>query len=152
MDTAFLDTTRIRRGRSNNGTRSVTDDQIDALLESGLAAADGAGTRPWHFVVIRDDALRKQVSAALRQHPSLERASVFVAPTIRQSPGVQTSLDLGAVLESMPVGALSTPLSAIWIGDANNLLWPAAEEVLLRQLRLPSSLQLRIPGLIALGP
>jgi len=44
------------------------------------------------------------------------------------------------------------PLSAIWIGETTNLLWPAAEDVLLRQLPLPNPLQLRIPGLIALGP
>lgn len=151
MDKALVDTIRTRRRRPRRGLSPVTDDQIDALLEMGLSASTGQGVRPWHFVVIREEPLCRRVSEALRNYPSLEEASVMVAATVRSTVQGPLSVDLGAFAEGMLVGARTMDLSAVWVGEPTNLLWPVVEDILFQELQMPVQLGVRIPGLMALG-
>ena len=151
MNKVFSGTRRVGRRPRGASARSITDAQINALLEMGLAASNGHERRPWHFVVIRDQGLRQRVSDALRGYPPLEVASVMIAPTVRPAPTLATGEDLSALVESIFAGARSLALRALWIGEPTNSLWPLAEEMLLEQLNIPVALGVRIPGLIGLG-
>ena len=153
MDKALVNTIRTRRRRPRPGLLPVPDDQINALLEIGLSASNGQGARPWHFVVIREEPLRRRVSDALRNYPSLEDASVMVAATVRSAArgSVSTDLGLGAFAEGMLVGAQTMELGAVWVGEPTTLLWPVVEDMLLQELQIPVQLGVRIPGLMALG-
>jgi len=60
----FTKLTRERRSVRNFTDQKVEQKKIDAILETALRAPSGRGSRPWHFVVVTDEAVKEKLSAA----------------------------------------------------------------------------------------
>lgn len=139
MDKEVLDTIRTPRRRPRGGLRPT-------LLEMVLSASEGHAARPWHFIVIRDGGLRRRISDALQGHPSLDKAFVMVATTVRSGSGSGVSVDLDPVAQGMLVAARSMALGGVWASEPSSRLWPVVEAILLQELKIPGQLGIRMPG------
>ena len=141
----------IRRRRSVRRftSESVTDAQVEYLLKCAMMAPSRLNRRPWHFVVIRDDATRRLLAESLRLHPYLEEAQVVIA--LCADPRVSSTwmLDVAAAAENLLLSAAAIGLGAIWVGDPGSVMWERSEEVLREQLRAPD--YVKALGLIAVG-
>ena len=47
--------------------RPVTDEQLDQVLQAAIHGPSGSNTQPWHFIVIRDQAVKDAVSEAYEE-------------------------------------------------------------------------------------
>jgi nitroreductase len=69
---------------SRRSIRKYTDEPVDeatvdALLESARLAPSGNNTQPWHFIVVRDPAIRKALATASHDQQWMLTAPVFIA-------------------------------------------------------------------------
>jgi nitroreductase len=68
-----------RRSIRKYTDEAVDDDVIEALIESARLAPSGSNTQPWHFIVVRDPAVRQAVAAASHDQQWMLTAPVFIA-------------------------------------------------------------------------
>lgn len=151
MEDTVLDTIRKRRTIRKYADREVTDEQIDTLLEMAMTAPNRLNRQPWHFIVIRDDALQKSLANLLGLHPYLEQAPVLIAAAVRPSASTTWQMDISAAIENMLIAATAMGLGTAWVGEPGSVLWAMAEEMLHDALHIPTELDLRIPALVAVG-
>jgi nitroreductase len=108
-----------RRSIRKYTDETVTDEQVETLLKAAMAAPSAANKQPWHFIVVRDQALRE---AFTQFHPH--------SAMLREAPvGIlvcgDTELELGdgywvqdcsAATENLLVAAHALGLGAVWLG------------------------------------
>jgi nitroreductase len=97
----------------------VTDDQVETLLKAAMAAPSAANKQPWHFVVVRDQALREAFAGFHPHAQMLPEAPVGVLIC------GDTELELGdgywlqdcsAATENLLLAAHAIGLGAVWLG------------------------------------
>ncbi|MBU2499579.1 MAG: nitroreductase family protein [Proteobacteria bacterium] len=60
----FTELMRNRRSVRKFAFRQVEQEKINAVIEAALRSPSGRGSRPWHFVVVKDKALLEKLSVA----------------------------------------------------------------------------------------
>lgn len=95
----------------------VSEEDIKALLEAGMAAPSARNLQPWHFVVIRK---REKLNKLAEIHPyadMLKQATLCIAvcadPDISPRYWVQ---DCSAATENILIAAANLGLGAVWLG------------------------------------
>lgn len=97
----------------------VTEGEVRRLLEAGMAAPSAGDERPWHFVVIRERALREQVPSF---HPYAQMvAEAPVAVLVCGEQGLEKHKgywvqDCSAATENILIEAVELGLGAVWLG------------------------------------
>ncbi|MBN1218244.1 MAG: nitroreductase family protein [Anaerolineae bacterium] len=134
---SMLDMMRKRRTIRQFTDEDVSPEQVETLLEMAMCAPNRLDRRPWHFVVIRDKELQKQLAGILRVHPYLEKAPVLIA--VCGLPDVSRTwlMDISAATENMVLAATALGLGATWLGCPGDVLWDRCEKMLLNALGIP---------------
>jgi len=151
MTDEILNTIRKRRTIRRYTDQDLSDDQIDTLLEIAMTAPNRLNRQPWHFIVIRDKDLQRQLADFLGLHPYLEQAPAVIAAAARPKLSSTWQMDLSAAIENMMIAATAMGLGTAWVGEPGSVLWTMAEEMLHDALHIPPELKVRIPALIAVG-
>lgn len=111
----------------------ISSDQLQVILDAGLAAPSARNTQPWHFTAVQDEALLARVNDAFcqeakRQMPEETRFagegySVFHhAPTVifLSCPPLEDEMyaqtDVGIAIENMALAAHSLGLGSVILG------------------------------------
>lgn len=149
MTDSLLDLIRQRRTIRRFTEASVSDEHIDALVELAMCAPTRLNRQPWHFVIIRDKALQRQIAELLRIHPYIEQASALIAVCGVPRASTTWLMDVSAATENLLLAVTALGLGASWIGAPDTTLWNMLEEHLHDTLRIP--LDVRIPVLVAVG-
>lgn len=143
---ALLGRRSIRRFES----REVEEERISLLLECACAAPSAAGTRPWHFVVVRD---RGRLDALAQAHPygkMLFQAPLAVVvcgdPEKSDLARLYWEEDCSAAMENLLVAAHALGLGGVWLGVQHT---PQREAALRVILSIPETV--RVLGVAALG-
>ena len=79
MTEEMFDLIRSRRTIRRFTDERVSDKQVETLLEMAMCAPNRLDRQPWHFVIIRNKELQKQIGDAYRVRPYVEQASVLIA-------------------------------------------------------------------------
>ena len=130
MNEDMLDVIRKRRTIRKFTDKDVSDEQVETLLEMAMCAPNRLNRQPWHFVVIRDKELQKQLADLLRVHPYLEKAPVVIAVCGLPKASATWIMDVSAATENMLLAATATGLGAAWVGAPDTVLWDLCEEAL----------------------
>jgi nitroreductase len=69
---------RERRATPHFDSSPVLDEDLEKILDAGLAAPSGFNLQPWRFVVIRDPERRKKLREAAMGQPRVEEAPVIL--------------------------------------------------------------------------
>lgn len=125
----------------------VTAEELQALLEAGMAAPSARNARPWHLVSVTD---KDTLTALANAHPygkMLAQAALAIAvcgdPTISANHWVQ---DCSAATQNILIAAAGLSLGAVWLGCHPN----ADREVAIRAvLGIPEDIG--VLSLIAIG-
>ena len=149
MSEKLLDVMRKRRTIRKFTDEDVSEEQVETLLEMAMCAPSRLNRQPWHFVVIRDKDLQKQMAGVLRIHPYLETAPVVIAVCGLPDASLTWMMDVSAATENMLLAATDMGLGAAWVGAPDTVLWDLLEEALCDALAIP--LNARIPVLVAVG-
>lgn len=95
---------------------AITRDDIQGLLEAGMAAPSASNKRPWHFVVSSD---RPTLEALAGGHPfgkMLARAPLAIAVCADPSLSRWWTQDCSAATENILLAASELGLGAVWLG------------------------------------
>lgn len=145
----IFDAIATRRSVRKYTDRPVTDEDIRTVLEAAMMAPSAGNAQPWHFVVVRDAALRARV-AELNVYAAMARtapAGILVCGDLHleKYPGFWVQ-DCSAAIQNLLLAAHGLGLGAVWTG-----IHPVAEreEGFRRAFGLPAEV---VPlGYIVLG-
>jgi nitroreductase len=136
-----------RRSIRQYTAEPVTVEEIQTLLEAGMAAPSASNRRPWHMVTVTD---RETLVALAQAHPHgkmTARAGVAIAvcgdPSISPRYWVQ---DCAAATENILVAATALGLGSVWLGCHPN---EDRERAIRRVLGIPE--EIGILSLISIG-
>ena len=102
--------------------KDVPDELVDQVLTAAIHAPSGSNTQPWHFIVIRDQAVKNAISEVYEE----ARAAAY-GTTPPSAGGVRQPLAAAPVLI---VACVNTPASghAGRIGNTNGILALASRQ------------------------
>lgn len=91
----------------NFNTVPVTDDQIDLIIKCGIKAPSARNMQPWHFTVVRDETLMKQIVSNI-----IPGNILIVVSGVESNEGRTPDFDCGLATENMFLGATALGLGA----------------------------------------
>ena len=111
-----LDIVFARRSIRQYTDELLTEDEIQALLEAGMAAPSGRNIRPWHMITVTD---KVTLAVLAKAHPYAKMAAHAAAaivvcgdPTASPNLWVQ---DCSAATENILIAAAALGLGAVWV-------------------------------------
>lgn len=135
MENAVLSAILNRRSIRAYKPEQITDEQLEAILNAGLAAPSARNSQPWHFTAVQNqemltrinEAFRtqmlKEADDAARAHFGSDAYSVFFhAPTVifiscPPTAGMKyAETDTGIAIENMALAAYSLGLGSVILG------------------------------------
>jgi nitroreductase len=66
-DADFFDVVRSQRGIRRYAPDEVPDDVVRQIIEAATWAPSGSNRQPWHFIVIRDDGVKRRLGEIYRE-------------------------------------------------------------------------------------
>ncbi|BAV92101.1 nitroreductase family protein [Candidatus Desulfovibrio trichonymphae] len=129
-----------RRSIRKYTTEPVSDEDVTLLLKAAMLAPSAHNCRPWHFVVVRDAAVRKSIA---ERHPYAKMAAeapvvIVVCANLNEEkePGFWVQ-DCSAATENIMLAARGKNLGTVWCG-----LHPMKDraKVIRETLNLPSNI------------
>lgn len=116
-----------RRSIRKFTSEEVSDADLEIMLRAAMVAPSGHNSQPWHFVVVRDKALRASIASS---HPHAKMATeapvaivVCANPAEAREPRYWQQ-DCTAALENMLLAARGKNIGTVWCG-----LYPLEERV-----------------------
>ena len=123
MNNPVLEAIADRRSIRGYKPEQITQEQLDVLLRAGEQAPSAKNQQPWHFTVVRDKAILKEISDETGKKMKREGdADIFYgAPTViilscDPDGHPWTRLDCGIAVENMALAAHSIGLGSVIIG------------------------------------
>jgi nitroreductase len=97
--------------------RPVSDADLKALLEAGMAAPSASNRKPWHFVAVTEPAMLAQLAAIHPYGKVLSSAGLCIAVCGDRdiSPDFWVQ-DCSAATENILVAAAMLGLGSVWLG------------------------------------
>lgn len=144
------DAIRARRSIRKYKSDPVPEQHIRQLLDSAMLAPSAKNTRPWEFAVVRDRALREQITQVSPYAKPVLAAPVAIVVSARPDLGTTPvpfwQQDCGAAIQNLLLEAVELGYGTCWCG-----LYPMEE----RSMAVKALLGLtgdQVPlGVIALG-
>jgi nitroreductase len=118
----FYEVLRARRSIRKFKKAPVEQDKIDRMLEAVRLAPSAKNIQPWHFLVIRDEAVKRALGEAyprewFAQAPVLICACGEPAKAwVRRDGKSYLDVDVGIAFEHLVLAAASEGLATCWIG------------------------------------
>lgn len=141
---------KSRRSVRSYKTDPVSEDKLVKILDAARLAPSGKNGQPWRFLVVRDQALRKELIPACRKQAFIADAPIVIVACAKESECYQNhggymksfSVDIGIAFDHLMLTAAAEGLGTCWIG--------AFEEEKVKQvLNIPADL--RVVALTPLG-
>ena len=121
MESLRIDNLFARRSIRRFTDQPVSEEQIETLLKAAMAAPSAGNRKPWHFVVVTDQATREALAAAHPHAAMLPGAPLCIVPcgepglSFADQPGYWIQ-DVAAATENMLLAAVGLGLGAVWCG------------------------------------
>ena len=121
MFMSLVDVVLTRRSIRRYEEKEIPKDVLDKILEAGRQAPSAANRQPWHFVVITDYEIKKELSKGLFNRHIKDSAVTIVGCAYtglwhigtRRWSIVSTSI----ALQNMVIVAWAMGVGSCWIGD-----------------------------------
>ncbi len=125
--------------------KQVPDSVIEKILRAGMAAPTAANKQPWHFVVIKNQAIKDSIVSDFKYAKMVGNSAFDIVVCGNMSSTMDSDtptagnwvLDCSAASENMLLAAHAQGVGAVWCG-----VYPEADriEILSRILALPDTL------------
>jgi nitroreductase len=112
----ILEVIKTRRSIRKYTPDSITEQEIDKILEAGRWAPSADNSQPWKFIVLRDPERRKKLADILTWGKFISQAASGIAVTVNPKTSECPVQDGAAATQNMLLEAHSLGLGACWIG------------------------------------
>lgn len=97
---------------------AVPDEHIHTILEAAMMAPSALNTRPWEFIVVKSETIKKQL---LEAHPFCRLETASIAIVVCARPDLQPGhgywpQDCGAAIQNILLQALDLGYGTCWCG------------------------------------
>src|SRR5512139_934981 len=90
----------------------VSDQELDMILEAARQAPSGENAKPWRFIVVKDEALRKKMGAVAGGGSGRRFTAEFVTKKMQERfSGLQDEAKKRAAFEKLTSGQVSAFLA-----------------------------------------
>lgn len=123
----------IRERRSIRKYKSdpISDEDLNVILQAGRWAPSASNKQPWHFIVVRDQAKRKQLADAHAYGRFMAESPVVIVVLGDQSKHPKYYLaDPHNAVQNMLLAAYSLGLGTCWMGVRDTDIEPQFRELL----------------------
>jgi len=130
---ALVDTVLNRRSIRRYETRQIAKDVLDKILEAGRQAPSAANKQPWHFIVLTDSEIKKELAKGLFNR-FIKDAPVTIVGCAHKDliAGKWSIVSTTIALQNMVIAGWAMGVGSCWIGDFN-------EEKVKKLLSIPKS-------------
>jgi nitroreductase len=119
-----LETIQLRRSVRGYATRLIPDDVLQRLCQAMRGAPSACNLQPWHFILVTDAELRRQVAHAAQDQTWMADAPVIVvacglpdqAYQHMRGSGNSVEIDVAIALDHLTLAAVAEGLGTCWIG------------------------------------
>jgi nitroreductase len=99
--------------------RPVPEEVLRRILEAGRLSASAANKQPWHFVVVQDRDMLRQLGASTRHGPYVAEAPAAIVVAVDRTPFAVS--DGSRAIQDMMLAAWDDGIGSNWVGFAGNL-------------------------------
>ncbi len=97
--------------------KPIPEEVVNQIVESAYLTASSMNAQPWHFIVVQDKEMLKQLGALVRTGPYIAQAPLAIVVATEPSPfGVS---DTSRAIQSMILTAWSQGVGSNWVGFNN---------------------------------
>ena len=113
---------RSRRSIRKYQDRSIEEEKLLRVLDTGRMAPSARNLQDWKFIVVRDQDKRKMLSEAANGQPYVEKASAVIVGCATEPENIMPCgqycypIDLAIALDHMSLAATAEGLGSCWIG------------------------------------
>ncbi|NMB35639.1 MAG: nitroreductase [Firmicutes bacterium] len=121
----FLELAKKRFSVRHYQDRAVEEEKLKYVLEAGRIAPSAVNFQPWHFIVARDEKLRKEIAATYREEWLLEAPVIIIvcgdhSKAWRRGDGKNhCNLDAAIAIDHMTLAAAEQGLGTCWVCNFN---------------------------------
>jgi nitroreductase len=133
---------KARRSVRGYASTPVPEEKLGRILESARLAPSAHNEQPWHFIVVKDQGKREEMSKARWAKFLKEAPVVIVGCGDSKSSPEWHVVDTTIALENMVLTATNEGLGTCWIGSFD-------EDLVKRLLKIPD--HLRVVALLSVG-
>src|ERR1700693_4588922 len=94
--------------------KPVPEPLVQQILEAGRLTASGGNSQPWHFIVVQDKEMLRQLGALVRTGPYIAQAPLAIVVGMEHSPYAVS--DASRAIQSMILAAWSQGIASNWVG------------------------------------
>jgi nitroreductase len=92
---------------------------VQRILEAGRLSASAKNAQPWHFVVVEDRDMLRQLGAMVRSGPYVAQAPLAIVVAIDATPFAVS--DASRAIQSMMLTAWAEGVGSNWVGFTSSL-------------------------------
>ncbi|MGQ9615095.1 MAG: nitroreductase family protein [Spirochaetota bacterium] len=124
----FLELARRRFSARHFKDVQVEKEKLLQVLEAGRIAPSAANRQPWHFVVVQDEQMRRDIATAYHKPWILEAPVIIVICgdhnlSWRRPDGKDhLDIDIGIAVDHMTLAAAELGLGTCWVCMFNSML------------------------------
>lgn len=112
-----IETILARRAVRAYKPEPIPESDLQQILEAGRQAPSASNRQPWHFVVVRDHELRRQVAELCGEQMWMADAAVTLVACGNTTVSPRWyKVDVAIALENMVLAAKSLGYGTCWIG------------------------------------
>jgi len=111
---SLLDVIFRRRSIRRYKSKPVPDDVLKNILEAGRLAPSGDNAQPWHFIVVADSEIKRELSKGMWRR--FIKDSAFIIVGCGEKYDKWSTVDVTIALENMVLAAEAQNVGSCWIG------------------------------------
>jgi len=116
---AMLDVIRKRRSVRAFQKKEVEEEKLREIFMSAMFSPNARGTRPWEFIVVKDQATKDALSMITHSSKFVKGAPVVIVVCFDTNKGRRLKEDSSVVAEHIHLEAVNQGLASCWVQVAN---------------------------------
>lgn len=94
--------------------KAVPAETVQRIVEAGWLTGSSMNGQPWHFIVVQDRAMLRQLGALAKTGPYIAQAPLAIVVVIERSPYAVS--DASRAIQSMVLTAWAEGVGSNWVG------------------------------------
>lgn len=123
MNNSILEAIYTRRSVRSFTSDKLEDEALLEIIKAGSFAPSGLNNQPWRFIIIKDEEIKKNISALTHYSKIVLNGKALIAVMLDTEAVYNREKDIqaiGACIQNMLLAIHSLGLGGVWLGEILN--------------------------------